>query len=90
MTTQPKRTAFQAAEDTRMHRLWNPQTRRYLHMAADRETDDINLSWLGYQHQADTLRARALADSKPWPYVRRSRNVARVTVATFDQVEGMV
>lgn len=89
MTTQPKRTAFQAHEDARMHRLWNPQTRRYLHMAADRETDDINLSWLGYAHQADTLRARALADSKPWPYVRRSRNRAQVAVPTFDQVEGM-
>lgn len=90
MTAQPKRDSFGAQEDARMHRLWNPKTRRYLHLSATCETDDINLSWLGYQHQADTLRARTLADSKPWPYVRRSRNVARVAVATFDQVEGMV
>ena len=90
MTTQPKRDNFGTHEDARMHRLWNPQTRRYLHLSATCETDDINLSWLGYAHQADTLRARALADSKPWPYVRRSRNVAQVAVPTFDQVEGMV
>lgn len=87
MTAQPKRTAFQAAEGNRMHRLWNPQTRRYLRMAADRETDDINLSWLGYQHQADNLRNRALADSKPWPYRRRSRNVVQVAVPSFDEAE---
>lgn len=90
MTAQPKRTAFQANEDNRMHRLWNPQTGRYLHMAADRETDDVHLSWLGYQHQADTLRARALADSKPWPYRRRSRHQAQQAVPSFDEVEGML
>jgi hypothetical protein len=90
MTAQPKRDNFGRSEDARMHRLWNPGTRRYLHMAADRETDDINLSWLGYQHQSDTLRDRALADSKPWPCRRRSRDVAKVDVPRFDQVEGIV
>lgn len=90
MTVQATRNSFNAHEDARMHRLWNPETKRYLHLSGDRETDDINLSWLGYQHQADNLRARALADSKPWPYRRRSRNVAQVAVPTFDQVEGMV
>lgn len=90
MTAQTKRTALQAHEDPRMHRLWNPQTRRYLHLSATCETDDINLSWLGYQHQADTLRERARIRGDDWPYVRRSRNVAQVAVPTFDQVEGMV
>lgn len=90
MTAQPKRDSFGAQEDARMHRLWNPQTRRYLHLSGASETPDVALSWLGYAHQADTLRSRTLADSKLWPYVRRSRNVARVAVPTFDQVEGMV
>lgn len=87
MTVQPNRNGFNGHEDNRMHRLWNPSTKRYLHMSADRETDDINLSWLGYHHQADNLRNRALADSKPWPYRRRSRSVAQVAVPSFDQAE---
>jgi hypothetical protein len=87
MTVEPIRNAFNSHEDTRMHRLWNQQTRRYLHLSGTGETPDVALSWLGYAHQADMLRARTLADSKPWPYVRRSRNAAQVAVPSFDQVE---
>lgn len=87
MTVQPNRNGFAAHENPRMHRLWNPSTKRYLHLSGTGETDDINLSWLGHPHQADTLRNRALADSKPWPYRRRSRNVAQVAVPSFDEAE---
>lgn len=90
MTVEPIRNDFNSHEDNRMHRLWNPSNKRYLHMSADRETDDINLSWLGHPHQAENLRNRALADSKPWPYRRRSRSVAQVTVPSFDEAEGML
>lgn len=86
MTISPKRDNFGRSEDVRMHRLFNPETRQYLHLSGKGETPDVGLSWLGYQHQADTLRARALADSKPWPYRRRPRDVIAPKVPGFDEV----
>lgn len=61
-------------EDPRMHRLWNPETRCYLHLSAAGETPDVNLSWIGFAYQAETLRQRVAARSEAWPYVRRGRN----------------
>lgn len=87
MTVQPTRNRFNSSEDTRMHRLWNPETRQYLHLSATGETPDVALSWLGYAHQADTLRDRALDRGEPWPYRRRSRYADQVTVPTFDDAE---
>lgn len=87
MTVQPTRNSFNSSEDTRMHRLWNPETRQYLHLSATGETPDVNMSWLGYAHQADTLRNRALARGDDWPYRHRSRYADQVTVPTFDDAE---
>lgn len=87
MTVEPIRNAFNSHEDARMHRLWNPATRQYLHLCGDRETPDIGLSWLGYAHQAANLRDRALARGDDWPYVRRSRLAPQKAVPSFDQVE---
>jgi hypothetical protein len=72
-----------------MHRLWNANTQRYLHLSGDRETENVSLSWLGYAHQAATLRERAKITGKPWPYVRRSRDMAPVDVPTFEQREAV-
>lgn len=61
-------------EDPRMHRLWNPETRCYLHLSGAGETPDVNLSWIGFAYQAETLRQRAATRGEDWPYVRRGRN----------------
>lgn len=60
-------------EDPRMHRLWNPATRCYLHLSGAGETRNVNFSWIGFAYQADTLRQRAAARGEAWPYVRRGR-----------------
>lgn len=87
MTVEPKRNSFGAHEDARMHRLWNPETKQYLHLSGAGETPDVALSWLGYAHQADTLRTRARTRGDEWPYRRRARNVAQMAVPTFDQAD---
>lgn len=84
MTVAPKRNAYNTSTDTRMHRLWNPVTRCYLHLSGQGETPDVGLSWLGYAYQADTLRSRANGD---WPYVRRPRDEVRESAPSFDQVD---
>lgn len=89
MTISPERDNFGRSEDPRMHRLWNPVTKQYLHLSANGETPDVAQSWLGFQHQAHTQRARAIADSKPWPYVRRARYQVEQKVPSFEQAEGM-
>lgn len=61
-------------QDPRMHRLWNPETKCYLHLSGAGETSAPDCSWLGYAYQADNLRQRASARGEPWPYVRRHRN----------------
>lgn len=61
-------------EDQRMHRLWNPKTRCYLHLSGAGETDDVSLSWLGFAYQADTLRQRAKVRGEAWAYQRTQRN----------------
>lgn len=65
---------YKDKEDPRMHRLWNPETRCYLHMSGAGETRDVNFSWIGFAYQADALRQRAAIRGEGWPYVRRSRN----------------
>jgi hypothetical protein len=46
------------------HRLINPETGKYLHFSGSGETDNVDYSWRGYRHQAETLKASADA----WPY----------------------
>lgn len=89
MPVSEKKDSFGKSVDHRMHRLWNPGTQRYLHLSGDRETEDVGLSWLGYAHQAATLRERAKADGKPWPYRRRSRDTPQEAVPTFAQSEAV-
>ena len=86
MTTQPNRNGFNAAEDTRMHRLWNPQTRRYLHLSGEGETPNVDLSWLGYAHQARALREQFCNRGDHWPYRWRARNAGKVDVPSFEDV----
>lgn len=62
------------AEDPRMVRLWNRDTKSYLHLSGLGETTDVNHSWLGFSHQAEALRQRAITRAEDWPYVRQSRN----------------
>lgn len=73
MTLKP----FTSKEDPRMHRLWNPETRRYLHLSGRGETDDVTWSWLGFHYQSEALRDRALLLGDDWPYVRRARSAHR-------------
>lgn len=61
-------------EDPRMHRLWNPETKCYLHLSGAGETSNPDYSWLGFGCQADALRHSARQRGEPWPYVRKGRN----------------
>lgn len=54
--------------DPRMIRLRNPATGRYLHLSATTETEGTGYAWLGYRHQATTLRNRAKTRGDDWPY----------------------
>lgn len=49
-------------------RLWNPETRMYLHMSGTGETRDVNYSWRGFVRQAEALRERAAVVGNQWPY----------------------
>ncbi|WP_243612958.1 hypothetical protein [Shimia aestuarii] len=55
-------------------RLRDCTTGEFLHLSGQGRTRDIKLSWLGFSHQAQTLRDRALARGEPWPFtpIRRS------------------
>ncbi len=50
-------------------RLRNPITREFLHLSGRANTKDISQAWLGFQHQAETLRQRAAEQGDEWPYV---------------------
>ena len=63
-----------SAEDPRLVRLWNRETKSYRHLSGQGETTDVNQSWLGFSYQADALRQRAAIRGEGWPYVRQSRN----------------
>ena len=56
-----------------MQRLWNAQTRRYLHLSGSGETKDEAYSWLGYKYQANNLRIQTLKRGELWPYTLHSR-----------------
>ena len=65
---------IRSAEDPRLVRLWNRETKSYLHLSGQGETTDVNQSWLGFSYHADALRQRAEIRCEGWPYVRQSRN----------------
>lgn len=65
--TENRKTGFRV-HDPRMVRLKNPETRRFLHLSGEGETDGETYAWLGYRHQADTLRDRAAVRGEAWPY----------------------
>jgi hypothetical protein len=64
---------IRSAEDPRLVRLWNRETKSYLHLSGQGETTDVNQSWLGFFYQADALCQRAEIRCEGWSYVRQSR-----------------
>ncbi|MDP2495887.1 hypothetical protein Q8W25_17800 [Shimia thalassica] len=59
-----------------MIRLRDPDTGDFLHLSGQGSTKDIGQSWLGYRHQADTLRSRACLAGTPFPYKAIHRDLA--------------
>lgn len=53
----PKERAFQILLAKDKVRLRNPQTGELLHLSGQGTTTDVTWSWLGYHHQAETLRS---------------------------------
>ncbi len=49
-------------------RLRIPESQVYLNLSGTNTTTDLNWSWLGHRHQAQTLRERALARGEDWPF----------------------
>lgn len=64
-----EKAAKSAVRERHAHRLWNPETRQYLHLSGEGETPDTFYSWSGYPHQARTLERRATERGETWPYV---------------------
>lgn len=62
------RTGYKA-KDPRMKRLFNTETRKYLHTSGSGEVQTTDFAWFGYAYQADTLEQRAKILKEPWPYV---------------------
>lgn len=62
-------------QGTRMIRLRDPLTGDLLHLSGQGTTRDVNHSWLGLRHQADTLRQRAAAQGRAWPFVPVHRDL---------------
>lgn len=59
--------------DPRLIRLWNPETKQFLHMSGEIETPNETYAWLGHKIEARILRERALKAGKAWPYKARLR-----------------
>jgi hypothetical protein len=49
-------------------RLWNPQTRKYLHASGSGEVQSEVYAWRGFYRQADVLMQRAQIRGDEWPY----------------------
>lgn len=71
----PKERAFQTLLAKDKVRLRNPQTGELLHLSGQGTTTDVTWSWLGYHHQAETLRSRAAIRGEEWPFVPVHRNL---------------
>lgn len=62
-------------------RLFNPETRQYLHLSGTGETKGTDYSWCGWRHQAARLKAAAKRDGAPWPYVIETTSKQKVRAA---------
>ncbi|MBB5515796.1 hypothetical protein FHS89_001816 [Rubricella aquisinus] len=56
-------------------RLRNMQTGELLHMSGRGTTTDVNWAWIGFLHQAETLRIRANLSGSDWPFVAVHRDL---------------
>lgn len=64
-----EKAAKNAVRERHAHRLWNPETRKYLHLSGQGETPGTVYSWSGFPHQARTLERRAADRGDDWPYI---------------------
>ncbi|QBR35724.1 hypothetical protein ETW23_05795 [Leisingera sp. NJS201] len=71
----PKERALQTLLAKDKVRLRNPQTGELLHLSGQGTTTDVTWSWLGYNHQAETLRSRATTRGEDWPFAPVPRNL---------------
>ncbi|MEO0485301.1 MAG: hypothetical protein AAF092_05260 [Pseudomonadota bacterium] len=49
-------------------RLRDPDTGRLLHMSGHGTTDSARYAWLGFLHQAETLKEHAETRGEVWPF----------------------
>lgn len=64
----PKERSFQMLLAKDKVRLRDPQTGELLHLSGQGTTTNVTWSWLGYRHQAETLRQRAAIRGEDWPF----------------------
>lgn len=69
-------------EDPRLFRLWDPESRTYLHLSGKGTTASVDHSWLGFSYQAENLRQRAAIRGEDWPFVRVRRDAHKVDTNT--------
>lgn len=71
----PRERAFDTLLARDKLRLWDPATGLYLHLSGQGMTCGTAWAWLGFLHQANTLRKRARTRGDDWPFVpvHRSR-----------------
>ena len=63
MRTTPHRTLDHRSK---LFRLYNLETKRYLHLSGSGEVPSTHYAWVGFEHQAEALRSRAGED---FPYI---------------------
>lgn len=71
----PQQIAVDKATAGKAIRLRDPLTGALLHLSGQGTTTNPDHSWLGFRHQADTLRDRALATGEAWPFVPVHRDL---------------
>lgn len=74
MKANPTQRAFAVMQSKSKVRLRDPSTGAFLHLSGTGTTQTIEQSWLGHAHQADTLKRRATAQGKAWPFLKVARD----------------
>lgn len=74
-----ERAHFARLNGRKQLRIYNPETRAYLHLSGAGETKGTDYAWCGTQHQAETLAAHARETGKDWPYVTLTKAKAEET-----------
>lgn len=70
----PSKRGFEIMQSKSKVRLRDPSTGEFLHLSGTGMTPSVYQSWLGFIHQANTLKQRATARGEGWPFIQVPRD----------------